>query len=324
MPTLPDRPVRETVRLESHVAAGYGGRSVCREPASLQSDPSTALYRMIFAVMSITAATDSLRTEEQLIAIAQDAISNCRWTVGECAAQWTQRYSRGRTDADFAQLIGLSPDQVFQRRRVWERFAANREQFASLKWSHFYTALNWDDAEACLHWALETESTVAEMKAWRRSQRGEDLSSPADELLSDHWMQIPGEPVAVGVPDGNARPGWTGPRGNPDDEPPFDVSGSETADRLAGVARQQGNDPSYSPFRSDAMQVPEREPAEDRPAPPPLSPEVIVKRMTSTLERCTKVLTPEFSEEFQALPEAMRTRFFKALNDLRDRVSQLR
>ena len=63
------------------------------------------------------------------------------------------RFARGRTDADFAQLVGLSADQVFQRRRVWETFADVYSGYPALKWSHFYVAVAWDDAAECLQWA---------------------------------------------------------------------------------------------------------------------------------------------------------------------------
>ena len=57
-------------------------------------------------------------------------------------------------------MIGLSGDQVYQRRRVWEAFADVHQDYATLKWSHFYVALNWDDASECLQWANEMEATV--------------------------------------------------------------------------------------------------------------------------------------------------------------------
>ena len=47
-------------------------------------------------------------TESALIARAQLALSHCNWEVGECAAQWTKRFARGRTDADFGALVGGS------------------------------------------------------------------------------------------------------------------------------------------------------------------------------------------------------------------------
>lgn len=117
--------------------------------------------------------------EDQLIEQCQQALSSCNWTVGQCAAEWTERFAAGRTDADFGSLIGLERDQVTKRRLVWERFGDIRDQFPHLRWSHFYVALSWDDAETCLEWANEMEGTVAEMKAWRRSQHGEDLSQPS-------------------------------------------------------------------------------------------------------------------------------------------------
>ncbi|MEZ6065027.1 MAG: hypothetical protein R3B90_04825 [Planctomycetaceae bacterium] len=54
-------------------------------------------------------------------------------------------------------------------------------EYVHLKWSHYYAAVNWDDSAECLQWANDLGATVAEMKAWRRSQRGEDLTQPAAE-----------------------------------------------------------------------------------------------------------------------------------------------
>lgn len=108
---------------------------------------------------------------------SQQALSLCNWEIGECAAAWMQRHARGRTDSQFGALIGLSGEQVHQRRRVWETFSDVRDRFERLKWSHFYAALEWDDAAECLQWAEDMQATVAEMKAWRRAQHGEDLST---------------------------------------------------------------------------------------------------------------------------------------------------
>ena len=120
-------------------------------------------------------------SEAELVGRAQAALSNCSWTVGECAAHWTKRYAKGRTDADFGILIGLSGDQVYQRRRVAETFSDVKEEYKHLKWSHFYTALTWDDASECLRWADDMQATIAEMRAWRRAQRGEDLTEAGDD-----------------------------------------------------------------------------------------------------------------------------------------------
>ncbi|MGV2341302.1 MAG UNVERIFIED_CONTAM: hypothetical protein LVR18_47415 [Planctomycetaceae bacterium] len=69
-------------------------------------------------------------------------------------------------------MVGLSGDQIFQRRPMWKNSAGFYEAYATLKWSFFYVALNWDDAEDCLAWARDEAATVSEMRAWRKAQRG--------------------------------------------------------------------------------------------------------------------------------------------------------
>jgi hypothetical protein len=256
-------------------------------------------------------------SEEQLVNRAQEAVSQCRWVVGECAARWTERYARGRTDADFAALIGLSGDQVFQRRRVWETFAAVRDEFPALKWSHFYSALTWDDAHECLRWAEETRSTVAEMRAWRRARRGEDLTieAPQDEAI----RFIPGEPEFVHLP---GAPAGSHPRG----EGRAAAGAPDERAVLAGVARQGGTGAGddYTPFRQGAITPPPRdEPAESATAHEPPSTDQLARRLSATLERFVKLMTPQFRREFRKLPEPIRERFHKAVADLAAHVAEL-
>ncbi len=256
-------------------------------------------------------------SEEQLVARAQDAVSQCRWVVGECAATWTERYARGRTDGDFAVLIGISGDQVYQRRRVWETFREIRDEYPSLKWSHFYAALTWEDSRDCLSWAEETHSTVAEMRAWRRAQRGEDLSVDASE--EETIQYIPSQREFVQDPaefGGEGRGGHPRAAGN--------VAESERT-VLAGVARQAG-DEDYTPFKTGATSPAGRGGLADRPASPPepLTTEQLAKKLTNTLERFVKLMTPAFKREFRGLPAPVKERFISAVADLRDHVAELK
>lgn len=261
--------------------------------------------------------TDS---EEQLVARAQEAVSHCRWVVGECAATWTARYARGRTDGDFAVLIGISGDQVYQRRRVWETFGEIRNLYPSLKWSHFYAGLTWEDARDCLSWAEETHSTVAEMRAWRRAQRGEDLSVDSGE--EETVQYIPSQTEYVQDPTGF---GGEGPRG---EEPRSHGNGAES-DRavLAGVARQAGTgEEAYTPFKTGATSPAPQGGMADRPTAPaePLTTEQLAKRFTNTVERFVKLMTPEFRREFRSLPAPVKEKFLSAVSELRERVAELK
>ena len=259
-------------------------------------------------------------TEEQLINRAQEAVSQCRWVVGECAALWTKRYARGRTDADFAALLNLTGDQVFQRRRVWEKFGSLRGEFKSLRWSHFYAALTWDDVRECLDWAEETQSTVAEMRAWRRARRGEDLTSEPMPDEEPTISYVPTETEWVQDPSGFSRGGSkSGPRSGGSSGDPDDAT-------LAGVSRHVNQGDDYTPFRKQARgAAPKDEHGETAAVAVPVAipPDQLIKRLTSTLERCVKVLTPEFTREFRKLPEPLRNRFLKIVGELSSKAGDM-
>jgi hypothetical protein len=256
-------------------------------------------------------------SEAELITRAQTALSQCNWTVGECAAQWTQRYSKGRTDADFGNLIGLSGDQVYQRRRVWETFADVHEQYSDLKWSHFYGALTWDDSAECLQWANENQATVSEMKAWRRAQHGEDLTEPAEDLdlppfdpTNEFLTAEPGfvqEPAMAG--------GGTRSRGG------MATEGTERPITAAGFNRESSGD-DYAPFGKGARGgAPGEGESSSRAA---VSAEQIVKRITSAIEKCDAAISPAVIEEFGSLPIALQQRLINAVDNLTAKVAGLR
>ncbi len=257
--------------------------------------------------------SDKHETEDQLIQRAQQALSRCNWEIGECAAQWTKRYARGRSDADFGALIGLSGDQVYQRRRVWETFSDVQEQYTALKWSHFYAALNWDDAAECLQWAQDMQATVAEMKAWRRAQHGEDLTAPAGEdagVALSTLELLPAEAGVVRDPSEFETGGGNGRRAG------------ETRPREAavqvGVAREAGD---YAPFGSAARGAAPSEAAiADRAE---TSTETTLKRIATALERCDAALTPEVLQGFSQAPVKLRRRILKAIQDLNAKTAGL-
>lgn len=264
-------------------------------------------------------------SEGDLIRTAQNALSRCNWVVGKCAAEWTKRYARGRSDADFAALVGLSSDQVYQRRRVWETFGDVYENYSSLRWSHFYLALNWDDAPECLQWADENGATVAEMRAWRRASRGEDLSEPAeisamaDDPAIGRLTTIPAE---VRSPDegsgewrsavGNGRE-----RSSEDEDTPFAATAVSSAHRETA-----GGDSDYAPFRKDAGSAPPKG-HDDEPAAEEKPVSQIAKRVVATLERIVGILTPQILAGIRSLPEKDRQRLAAVVKALSDRVASL-
>jgi len=262
-------------------------------------------------------------TEQQLVSQARAAVSDCNWEVGECAAKWTVRYARGRSDADFARMIDLSADQVYQRRRVWESFADVREQYSALHWSHFYVAINWEDAAECLEWAEENQATIAEMKAWRRSRHGEDLNEPAvsDSELSDMLIShVPTEPTAVRDPSEFGGRSTAG-----DSMPPF--APTNLPETIGGVARGgAGRDDNYAPYRSGAgSPAPHVEQSDvavvEQPVP---TAEQNLQRMTRTLQRISRSLTEETVEAFTKLPKTDQNALVAAVAEIQQKLASLK
>ena len=259
-------------------------------------------------------ATKQANTEEDLVLRARNALSNCNWVIGECASEWTERYSRGRTDADFGELIGLSGDQVFQRRRVWETFADVYERYPQIKWSHFHVALNWEDSAECLQWAEENTATVAEMRAWRRAQQGEDLSTPAEdppfeatgEFLSGEMAMVR-DPSEFGSGDGREFSGQ------------YDAS--DRSPTATAAAREAGpGDEPYAPFGKGAR----GDAASDKSEKTPPTSEQVIKRMCSTLERVDSSLTPEILEDFHDAPLDIQQRLLDAIENITAKTTGLR
>lgn len=227
-------------------------------------------------------------TEESLIERARGALSGCNWVIGECAAQWTEKYAKGRTDADFGNQIGLSADQIFQRRRVWECFNDVKDDYQGLKWSHYYVALNWEDSSECLNWAVENQATVAQMRAWRRSVHGEDLSEQADPLA---LQALDYGPEAVKDADGFSN--------SSNSEVPFDPTGSG---ELVGSSSAESSP--YSPFRKEARGPGSAEESTSSAAvaaPPSMTPERIVKRALGGMRRIQQLLEELTEEDYAGL-----------------------
>ena len=261
-------------------------------------------------------------TEQGLVQAAQSAVSRCNWVVGRCAAEWTRRYARGRTDADFAALVGLSADQVYQRRRVSETFGDVVASYPSLRWSHFYAAVNWDDAPECLRWAEDNGATVAETRAWRRALRGEDaadqpdVSALADDPNSGPLLAYASE---VRSPDGEGggRPRTRGASGEADSDSDSDA---DVPFAVGSAHRETAGEGEYAPFRKGAGSTPpasrEEDPAEEAAA-------AIARRVAGTLERLVNVLSPETLSGFRSLPERDRDRLVAAAREVAERIETL-
>jgi hypothetical protein len=111
-------------------------------------------------------------------------VSTTNWEKGRIIHQWRSALaddgapaSACSDDAWSRTVGGVSAQHVGRLRRVFERFGQTHDQFTGLYWSHFFAALDWDDAEMWLEGAIQNEWSVPQM----RRQRWETLDGLPDQ-----------------------------------------------------------------------------------------------------------------------------------------------
>jgi len=111
-------------------------------------------------------------------------VSQTNWEKGALILAWRNELiaaglpNTAYSDEAWARRVGnVSPQHIGRLRRVAERFGENNQHFAGLYWSHFNTALDWDDAELWFEGAVQNGWSVAQM----RVQRWDAIGAAAGE-----------------------------------------------------------------------------------------------------------------------------------------------
>ncbi|HBT76092.1 MAG TPA: hypothetical protein DEB39_04020 [Planctomycetaceae bacterium] len=179
-------------------------------------------------------------------------ISQTNWEKGRIICEWRQRLIDADTpeaaysDESWTQRLRdasnnalVSSRHIGRLRRVYERFGEVYTQYASLYWSHFQSALSWDDAEMWLEGAVQNGWSVMQM----RNRRWESLGAPAE--LKPHENDILTAELDEDVNPRNDADAVPGPGGNAGDGSRIDQ-----ADKSKGNIKGTENvptDPSANP-----------------------------------------------------------------------------
>jgi hypothetical protein len=146
-----------------------------------------------------------LDTSQEYIGRWNRLVSTTNWEKGRIIIQWREALQQAgaavasRTDEAWAEQVhGVTPQHVGRLRRVYERFADVCQEYPGLYWSHFYTALDWPDAEMWLEGAVQNGWSIAQM----RSRRWEALGAQP-ELKPKESEFFLTEADEDGVPDGD-------------------------------------------------------------------------------------------------------------------------
>jgi hypothetical protein len=136
-------------------------------------------------------------------------VSTTNWEKGRIITQWREALEQagapvaGRTDDVWAQQVGgVTPQHVGRLRRVYERFADSYQQYAGLYWSHFYSALDWPDAEMWLEGAVQNDWSITQM----RNQRWESLGALPEQKPMESEIFAADSEIDEPPPGGRSLP----------------------------------------------------------------------------------------------------------------------
>ena len=151
--------------------------------------------------------TDSVSAEETIITPEASAksepfigqwnqlISTTNWEKGEIIAKWRDSLKENKvaasqySDEAWSQLVGgVTPQHVGRLRRTHERFGHVYTEYANVYWSHFYAALDWEDAEMWLEGAVQNKWSVSGMRKQRWETLGKVGDAPADSDIVSSEM----------------------------------------------------------------------------------------------------------------------------------------
>jgi hypothetical protein len=159
-------------------------------------------------------------------------VSTTNWEKGRIIAEWRQALIDGGagtpefSDEAWSRRVGhVSSQHVGRLRRVHDRFAAARDSYPGLYWSHFQAALDWHDAEMWLEGAVQSGWSISQMRDQRwQATGGLESDQPRDEdvVAADFDEDAAADEANDGEPrgGGESQPASTGGDGA-DDESGF-------------------------------------------------------------------------------------------------------
>jgi hypothetical protein len=131
----------------------------------------------------VSISTKTTEESQPFIGQWNNLVSTTNWDKGEIICQWRDSLVESDakatqfTDEAWSQLVGgVTPQHVGRLRRTYEKFGHVFREYEGIYWSHFYAALDWDDAEMWLEGGVQNKWSVSEM----RRQRWETLGKVGD------------------------------------------------------------------------------------------------------------------------------------------------
>jgi hypothetical protein len=195
-------------------------------------------------------------------------VSTTNWDKGAIIAQWRDLLIEQNlpvaeySDETWARIVGgVTGQHVGRLRRVYQRFGGVYEQYVGLYWSHFQSALDWEDAEMWLEGAVQNRWSVNEMRRNRwetlgavpeqQPKENEIVATETDEDFEPAKNETQSDAKRESTPfdEATAGPTHEGPDFGEDREPSENI----TTTAMTGVEQfisADANVPAVRPFEN--------------------------------------------------------------------------
>jgi len=160
---------------------------------------------------SITSADDEVSLP--FVGRWNHLVSDANWEKGRIICQWREALQAASVSASeysdeawSRRVGGVTGQHVGRLRRVFQRFGESYGIYQGLYWSHFYAALEWDDAEMWLEGAVQNDWSVSQTRRVRWETLGElPNQRPRDEDVIHGELDEDFEPALTAPPSREQR-----------------------------------------------------------------------------------------------------------------------
>jgi len=126
--------------------------------------------------------------------------SETNWEKGRIIAQWRAALiasgvpANQYSDEAWASRVGhVTCQHIGRLRRVYDRFGESYGEYPKLYWTHFWAAIDWDDAELWLEGASRSRWSISKMCRMRAESMQLAEGQTIDSVVSNETTRIESE-----------------------------------------------------------------------------------------------------------------------------------
>jgi hypothetical protein len=138
-------------------------------------------------VQDVQISEKTIDQSQPFIGLWNKLISTTNWDKGDVICKWRKSLEDAKaaaaefSDEAWSQMVaGVTPQHVGRLRRTFDRFGHVYSEYDGVYWSHFYAALDWDDAEMWLEGAVQNKWSVSKMRQHRWETLGKKPGEEPD------------------------------------------------------------------------------------------------------------------------------------------------